>query len=277
MNLILVDQDEIDPQGSIVLQGRRAEHIAKVIQPQPNDQLKIGVQSDNIFLADVVSVQATPFAEVELNVDLTQIFKIPPPPIPLVLVVALPRPKVARRLVQLCAECGIKELHFIHSFRVEKSYWQSPLLQPPKIEKQIQLGLEQSIDTIAMKVELHSRFKPFVQDVLPQLIDAATYYVAHPHPPQPDNKASVQIDSKTANEKVAVVGQKSTFSLALKDIKLKMKRNEPQLMVIGPEGGFINYEIALLKENGAQIFSLGERIYRTETVVPIILGMLNQP
>jgi hypothetical protein len=53
-----------------------------------------------------------------------------PRPLPLTVVLALPRPKMLRRILRALAEVGVKELHLINSYRVEKSYWQSPLLAP---------------------------------------------------------------------------------------------------------------------------------------------------
>ncbi len=45
-------------------------------------------------------------------------------------------------------------------------------------------------------------------------------------------------------------------------------------IIIGPEGGFIPYEVDLLIKNGCQAVSLGNRIIRTETVIPYVLGRL---
>jgi RsmE family RNA methyltransferase len=45
-------------------------------------------------------------------------------------------------------------------------------------------------------------------------------------------------------------------------------------VVVGPEGGFIPYEVDLLTKNGCQAVSLGNRILRTETSISYILGRL---
>ena len=45
------------------------------------------------------------------------------------IVLALPRPKMLRRILRTIAEYGVENLHLVNSARVEKSYWQSPLLQ----------------------------------------------------------------------------------------------------------------------------------------------------
>ena len=103
------------------------------------------------------------------------------------------------------------------------------------------LGLEQAGDTVAPQIELHKRFKPFVEDILPTLISREKpAFVAHPY-----------------------VEQKMPFAI-----------NHACTVVIGPEGGFIPYEIDLLVKNGCQAVSLGNRIIRTATVIPYVLGRL---
>jgi RsmE family RNA methyltransferase len=101
--------------------------------------------------------------------------------------------------------------------------------------------LEQAGDTIAPKIELYKRFKPFVEDVLPQLIHAhSPAYVAHPY-----------------------IEQQMPFAI-----------DHACTVIIGPEGGFIPYEIDLLIKNGCQAVSLGNRILRTETAIPYVIGRL---
>ncbi|MBF0490762.1 MAG: 16S rRNA (uracil(1498)-N(3))-methyltransferase [Candidatus Omnitrophica bacterium] len=46
------------------------------------------------------------------------------------------------------------------------------------------------------------------------------------------------------------------------------------ILVIGPEGGIIDYEIELLKAAGCQLIGLGPRILRTESVLPLLVGKL---
>ena len=78
------------------------------------------------------------------------------------LVLALPRPKMLRRILRNVAELGVAELHLINSFRVEKSYWQSPVLGESSVENYLMQGLEQARDTILPEVSCHRRFKPSV-------------------------------------------------------------------------------------------------------------------
>ena len=43
---------------------------------------------------------------------------------------------------------------------------------------------------------------------------------------------------------------------------------------VGPEGGFEESDIKLLKESGAKIVTLGDRILRTETVALNVLSII---
>jgi RsmE family RNA methyltransferase len=48
----------------------------------------------------------------------------------------------------------------------------------------------------------------------------------------------------------------------------------PAVVAIGPEGGWIPYEVGMLEARGFQAFSLGPRILRVDVAVPYILGQL---
>ena len=56
----------------------------------------------------------------------------------------LPRPKVFKRVLQGVAAMGVKRIILSSSWRVDKSYWQSPLLTPENLHKHLLLGLEQA-------------------------------------------------------------------------------------------------------------------------------------
>ena len=161
-----------------------------------------------------------------------------PAKLPVTLIVALPRPKVLRRLIMDSVTLGVEKIILLHSYRVDKSYWQTPFLQ--QLDHYVDLGLEQAGDTAAPEIQLHKRFKPFVEDILPEIAVARPAYAAHPY-------AAEKMPSGIAH---------------------------PCSIVIGPEGGIIPYEIDLLMENGCRAVSLGSRIIRTETVIPYVLGRL---
>jgi RsmE family RNA methyltransferase len=132
---------------------------------------------------------------------------------------------------------GVVNLHIIHSARVEKSFWQSPLLSPEKVQAALMAGLERSGDTRCPTVSLHRRFRPFVEDQLPQLIDNRVCCIAHPDAP----------------------------------VGLGAQRNKA-IVMLGPEGGFVPFEVELAQSIGAQPVHLGQRILSVDTAVTAALA-----
>ena len=62
----------------------------------------------------------------------------------------------------------------------------------------------------------------------------------------------------------------------LVDSVLSLKNAKNIAVMIGAEGGFAEDEIELLKENGADVVSLGKRILRTETAAISCTALIMQ-
>jgi 16S rRNA (uracil1498-N3)-methyltransferase len=238
MNLLLLHQDDfVSPDLAIIRDLRRCEHIANIQQAKIGDSLKVGLLNGLMGRAIIIQMKTDTDYEIHLQCELTT---SSPTALPLTLVMALPRPKMFRRVVQTLSSLGVKSVYFIHSYRVEKSYWQSPFLNEEDVYHQLILGLEQSGDTNLPQVHFKNRFKPFVEDELPNIIKNKTALVAHPYTENP----------------------------------CPVSFNQPLVLAIGPEGGFIPYEIDLLTQQGFAAVHLGERILRVETALPFLVGRL---
>ena len=248
MNLLLLDSSELSADNSTTLSGRRAEHICHILNAQVGNSLSAGIINGQYGNAEITHINA---AKTKVSLLFTPNQNKPqqlsPATLPITVIIALPRPKVAKRLIAVCAECGVKELHFINSFRVEKSFWQSPQLNAENIHQQLLLGLEQSKDTTLPVVSLHSKFKPFVEDKLAAIRGNKDCFVAPPY------NADLTLNHLNDRSTIGTSGH---------------------VVIIGPEGGFIPYEVALLQKNACQTLSIGPRIYRVETVVPMLLALL---
>ncbi|RYY79825.1 MAG: 16S rRNA (uracil(1498)-N(3))-methyltransferase [Moraxellaceae bacterium] len=233
MNLLLLDPEQIHHQCACITDARQLAHIREHLKLNAGDCIKIGQKNGLKGTARVENMtdQQLILNEIELN-------QVPPAKLPLTLVLALPRPKVLRRLVMDAVTLGVEQLILMHSYRVEKSYWQTPFLN--QLDSYVALGLEQAGDTVWPKIQCFKRFRPFVEDILPSVIASKPAFVAHPYAAQP----------------------------------MPVALNRPCVLVVGPEGGFIPFEIDLLQQNGCQPASLGSRILRTETAVSSIIGRL---
>ena len=232
MNLLLLAPDEIAPDGTSRVGGRRARHVAEVLRAGPGDAVRAGVLGGKIGTARLLSLEGE---EAVLSLDLTE----EPPARPGVdLLLALPRPKALRRILAAVASLGVDRLVLLNAARVEKSYFDAQVLAPERMRKHLIDGLEQARDTVLAEIHLAPRFRPFVEDTLDTLLGPGQRWLLHPGPDTPPLRPP-------------------GGRLAL---------------AVGPEGGWVPFERELLAARGFQPVSLGVRTLRTETIVPFALG-----
>lgn len=234
MNIALLFEEDFISADTAILTDRRLQHLQQVRDIKLGDKIAVG--QANGLLGDATITELTT-ASAKLSICWT---RQPPAPLPVTLIIALPRPKMVKRIIQTVATMGVKELYFINSYKVEKSFWQSPWLSDTKLLENVILGLEQAMDTQLPTIHLRKRFKPFVEDELPEIAKETLRLVAHPSKSQ--------------------------------DCPMQVKQQTT--LAIGPEGGFIPYEIDKLESCGFKAVSLGDRILRTETAVPVLLSKL---
>ncbi|MBN2705684.1 MAG: 16S rRNA (uracil(1498)-N(3))-methyltransferase, partial [Deltaproteobacteria bacterium] len=110
--------------------------------------------------------------------------------------------------------------------------------QPESVRRILFEALEQAGDTRLPEIFFRPRFRPFVEDEVPALAAGRKAWLLHP-------------DSGS----IPVLGLE-----------------EPAMLAVGPEGGFIPFEVELLNRAGLQLGGLGSRILRVEQAVPAILG-----
>lgn len=233
MNIVLLEAEQTQSEFWKIESPRQLQHLSQHVQLNAGDTLKVGIRNGQRYLTEVVTISEQHILLRPIQVEAV------PAKLPVHLILALPRPKVLRRMVMDAVTLGVQRISLIHSYRVDKSYWQSPFLQ--HLDDYVTLGLEQAGDTIEPEIQLYKRFKPFVEDVLPTFIsDQKPAYVAHPY----------------AEQQMPHTIQHSCC------------------LIVGPEGGFIPFEVDLFKKNGCQARRLGNRILRTETAVSHILGRL---
>jgi RsmE family RNA methyltransferase len=233
MNLLLLQPAELRGEGEAEISLSRYPPRAGLWPPAPGRALRVGLRDGRLGRGVITAVDSD---SVRLDFVLSQ---EPPAPLPLRLLLALPRPKMLRRVLRSAAELGIKQIWLLNAARVEKSYWQSPLLSPGNLESYCAAGLEQAVDTMMPTVELRHRFKPFVEDELPSIAAGSTRLVAHP-------AAAVTAAPAAA----------------------------PLTLAVGPEGGFTDYEVQMLCAAGFAACTLGPRVLRVETALPVLAATL---
>ena len=236
VTLILLDAAELGPGGEVRLEGRRAAHVLEVLRPACGERLQVGVAGGLLGRGEVVALALAP-AAVTLRVVLD---RPPPPRSPVDLLLALPRPKILRKVLHAVASMGVGRVVLLGSYRVEKSYFSSPLLAPAAMARELRLGLEQGRDTVAPEVATRRFFKPFVEDELEAFFPESARLLA-----DPSGACTLAASHPSASRAV---------------------------IAIGPEGGWTAYEAAELRRRGFSAFSLGPRVLRVDAAVPFAVG-----
>lgn len=235
MNLLLLAPSELRDDGTALLTGRRHEHARAVLRVQAGETLRVGVRDGSCGTGEVLSEGAEGLL---LRVTLDA---LPPPRAGVSLVLAMPRPKALRRVIPAVASLGVDRVVLVNASRVEKSYFDSKVLDPAYLDGLASLGLEQARDTRPPLLEVRERFRPFVEDELDAWAGDSVRLV--PHPP-----ASVPLP--------------------------RLDAARPFTLAIGPDGGWVPFEVDLLERAGFTPVSLGARVLRVEVAVSYTLGRI---
>jgi RsmE family RNA methyltransferase len=237
VNLIILEPAEITRGGDIALSDARAAHLVNVLKVAPGDQVHVGILDGPRGIGVVQSIAD---GTVELRCE----FEASVPPRPRVdLLLALPRPKVMRRLWAQIAALGVGQIILTNAERVERNYFDTHIVAPESYRPLLIEGLQQARDTRLPKVSLHKRFKVLIEDELDGLFESGLRLVADP------------AASKSISEAV------------------RANDDERVLLAIGPEGGWNVFEIDSLEAHGFQSVSMGPRTLRTDTACIALLAL----
>jgi RsmE family RNA methyltransferase len=234
MNLVLLEYEDFINERYVRLQGRRLEYVRKVHRAALGNELRVGLLDGKTGLGRIDRIDGE---ALEMTVQLEA---EPPQALPVKLILALPRPKVLNRTIAAAVSMGIREIDLINSWRVEKAYWGSPRLSAENLRLQAILGLEQAGDTVLPTIRQHKLFVPFVREELPKAVGGRLGLVADP----------------------------------IGEAPCPREVGKPIVLAIGPEGGFIERELATFREIGFTTVSLGRRILRVETALAYLVGRL---
>jgi 16S rRNA (uracil1498-N3)-methyltransferase len=238
MNLILLEPDEIQADGLTVLTGQRARHVREVLKAAPGKEIRVGVVDGPLGVAAVLEDSK----QLRLHCALSNEI----PPIPRVdLLLAMPRPKVMNRLWPVLASLGVGRILVSNAWKTERNYFDTHVLEPAHIRAGLIEGLQQARDTRLPRVSIHRRFKKLVEDQLEGFGPYAARLVAHP------GGGAFPVEELAGLPRAARV-----------------------LLAVGPEGGWMPYELELLAAHGFGAASWGPRALRTDTACAVLLGLI---
>ncbi len=241
MNIILIENQELNGD-EVVLEDHRASHIVKILRSEEGDVLKVGVVDGLRGEGRIISIRKKFPHRVILKLN---IHDQPQPEPRIDLILALPRPIMLKRILSQVTSLGIGHLYLINANRVEKSFWESTLLMEEEYRKHLITGLEQCVDTRLPTISFHDRFKPFIEDFLPERL--ARYSHCLVADPSGEHVLARCIDSSA----------------------------ERLVLAVGPEGGWVDYELDKFRKCNFSICTIGERILKVDTAVIALHGYIS--
>jgi len=261
MNLIILTEKDSRGAGRYAVSDSRAEHIRSILKLSTGDTVEIGMLDGPVGIATIESID---FSSVTLTVEETQLAPQSFPSIDIIC--AVPRPQTLKKVLLTSAMMGVRNLHLVRANRTEKSYLQSPLMSAEQQEPFLLEGLSQGKRTHIPQVTLHPLFRPFVEDTWPSVMSRD----------YPDNIDDLDKVANTDN-----ADNTPTLLLADMDTTTPMSvitalRSAAQVVVaIGPEGGWIDYEVEHFTRLGFIPFCLGPWVLRVENALTAALAQVS--
>jgi RsmE family RNA methyltransferase len=238
VNLILLERSEASATAEITLTGPRAGHLLHVLRVEPGQTVRVGILDGPRGVGTVTSVA-------EGAVQLRCAFDAQPAPAPRVdLLLALPRPKVMRRLWAQIAALGVGQIILTNAERVERNYFDTHVLAPACYRPLLIEGLQQARDTSLPRVSIHRQFKVLIEDELDALFPRGLRLVADPAATAPAGSQAPEDGGRV-------------------------------LLAIGPEGGWNAFETELLAAHGFRSVGMGPRTLRTDTACIALLAIVH--
>ncbi|HEY1302213.1 MAG TPA: RsmE family RNA methyltransferase [Vicinamibacterales bacterium] len=237
MNLILLDAREVSESNEVTLADARARHLLNVLRVIPGQTVRVGLLDGPLGEGTVESAG-------DGRVTMRCVFEPERPCRPRIdVVLALPRPKVMRRLWAQLAALGVGRIVLTNAERVERQYFDTHVMTEAVYRPLLIEGLQQARDTRLPLVSIHRQFRILVEDHLDTLFAAGRRLVADPSGTTPLGSA------------------------------LAHTQDERVLIAIGPEGGWNSFELSLLGAHGFEVVSLGPRTLRVDTASIALLSI----
>lgn len=239
MNLLLLDTGEVSPAGDVTLSDTRATHLLNVLKVDVGRSVRIGVLDGPYGTGTVIAIG-------DSAVTMRCVFETTTPPRPRVdLLLALPRPKVMRRLWPQLAALGIGRVMLTNAARVERNYFDTHILDEDVYHPLLIEGLQQARDTRLPAVSIHRQFKILIEDELDALFPDGLRLMADP-------AATTPVDAP-----------------------VRAHAGSRVLLSIGPEGGWNDFERALLQRHGFEAVGIGSRTLRSDTACVALLTLVH--
>jgi len=246
MNLIILTESDRTGDTTCRLTDHRAGHIRLILKAAVGDTVEIGLLDGPVGTARITTLDPD-----QVVLDIVDLHDTPPPVPTIDLILALPRPQTLKKVLLTSAMMGVRRLFLVRANRVEKSYFHSPLLEPANYTPFLMEGLAQGKLTRLPEVSIHDRFRVFFEDTLANLYRDIN---------RPDSTAPLRLLPDLDTDR---------------DLSTVYDGTSPHLLIaVGPEGGWVPFEIETMQSLGFKRFTLGRSTLRVEHAVTATLAQL---
>lgn len=224
MNLILFRREELGP--PLPRHDPRARHLLEVLRRQPGDSFDLGVVEGPRGTGTLRRID-----EHSLGFDVV-LGDEPPPLAPLHLVMGLPRPQTARKILQDATTLGVARIDFVACVRTDPNYARSHLWRDGEWQRHLEAGAQQAFCTRLPTVTWDRTLADALADL-----------------PAPSTRWALDLYEATGS---------------LGDAPLARL---PVVLAFGPERGWDAEDRTALRAAGFALVQIGPRVLRSETAV----------
>ena len=219
------------PRQTLARTDPRARHLLEVLRCGPGDDFRAGVIDGPTGTGSLLAIG-------DQRLELAFRWHGTAPPLDdITLIVGLPRPPSARKILYQAAALGCREILFVHTESSDPNYARSRLWTSGEWRRHLVDGLQQSVATALPAVTCGTPLRSALQQ-------------------RPADAAAVVLDN------VPGVGRLGACTL-----------RRPLLLALGPERGWTDADRALLRHHRFEPCTLGERILRVETACVAALAI----
>ena len=235
MNRILLRPEQLSSGETAVLSESQSTHVRRVLKLGLNDTLRIGQLNGPIGHGRITQLETK-------RIHIHCAFGETPATSKVDLLLAMPRPKVMKRLWPALASIGLGRIVITNAARVERNYFDTQWIDPAFYTPLLIDGLQQSGDTHLPQVQIQMRLKPFIEDDLASEFPDAMRIMGDPYDRDAQHRLCPGPEQRI-------------------------------LVAVGPEGGWDDYECRLLATHHFHTVSLGWRILRSDTACISLLTL----
>lgn len=269
----------------------RLEHVRRVLQLRPGQRLYAGVLGGRRAWATILKDDPATGMTTEPEWEAQE----PPQPLPLRVLVGLPRPQTARRILFEAAALGVRQLDFFQAQKGEPSYAQSSLWHSSQWQERLLLGAEQACVTSLPHVRHFQNLQDAIAAAAHPPENASTPELAPESDATPVPKANAAPERGPTFADSASAGQASAQAIYpdthSEDIRLALDVYEAiaplshllpngtapgrsLTLGIGPERGWSAAERTLLTDADFLLTHIGPRVLRAETAFVAALTLV---